>query len=276
MIFGLVSNKEAITRKFEADIPESLSYTANYNLREGANCIFLSSAQPQTFTNYRFGMIPCGSKGEKIFYQAQVENVTHHSTTGILRRDIIHSPYFQKAIRQQRGLLPVDYIIVESEARKPYLLFLKDKKRPMGLACVWDAWKKDMLDELVYGFAVVTVPVYGGELEKLGIKEIPLILNENSYKKWLKTDASLAAITHLLNPVDEKLINGYPVSDKILTCDDNERSLIDPVGEFIFKEEKMLIPQIRSYYGHKKKKDNGDGPTLGERMLNDDKSVSIN
>ena len=67
--------------------------------------------------------------------------------------------------------------------------------------------------------------------------------------------------------MDEKLINGYPVSEKLRTSQDNDRSLIDPIGEFLFKEEKMMFPQIKSYYGHKKKKDNGDGPTLGERIM---------
>ncbi len=264
MLFGLVSTKEVITRKFEADIPDNLGYEPNYNQRAGTNCLFLSSAKPLSFSKYKYGFISSGTKGEKIYYEAPVENVTHHATAGVIRRDIIHSPTFRKAIRGQRGLLPMDYIIVQLETGKPYLIFLKDKKRPMALACVWDAWKKDMLDELVYGFAIVTVPVYG-ELEKLGIKEMPLILPENKYKKWINQDSPLSTISNMLNPVDEKLINGYPVSEKILSCMDNDRSLINPVEELIFKEDKILFPQIKSYYGHKKKK--GEGPTLEERVM---------
>src|SRR5208283_1661662 len=110
MIFGLVSNKEVITRKFEADIPDNLGYLPNYNLRTGENCLFLSSVKPLSFTNYNYGFIPSGTKGEKIFYEAPVENGNHNTQEGVLKKDIIQSPIFRKAIRQQRGLLPVDYI----------------------------------------------------------------------------------------------------------------------------------------------------------------------
>ena len=58
---------------------------------------------------------------------------------------------------------------------------MKDKKRPIGIGCVWDAWKKNKFDELTYGFAVITVPVYG-EFAKIGIKQFPLIIAESNYK----------------------------------------------------------------------------------------------
>ena len=54
---------------------------------------------------------------------------------------------------------------------------MKDKKRPFALGCVWDAWKKDILDPLVYGFSILTTPAYG-EFASVGIGRMPLILSD--------------------------------------------------------------------------------------------------
>ena len=252
MIFGLVSTKEILTKKFEASIPDKLEFIPNYNLRPGSTFLFLSSSKPNEFTNYRFGMVPSGSKDERILYEAPVENAKYHTHDVIIKKDIIFNPDFRKPIRQQRGLLPVDYFIIQSSDGKPYLIFQKDKKRPMALACVWDAWKQDILDDLVYGFAVITVPVLG-QFSKFGIEEMPLILTEYNYKKWLKTDSSLSRITPLLEPLDEKYINAYPLSDKIKTSLDNDRDLILPSGDLLIPDEKPLPPFVERY-GHRKKR----------------------
>jgi putative SOS response-associated peptidase YedK len=265
MIFGLVSKKEVFTRKFGAIIPDNVSYIPNYNLRPSESLLFLSSAKPYEFANYRFGMTPSWSKDERVLYEAPVENGKRQTHDVLIKKDIILSQDFRKPIREQRGLFPVDYFIVESEEGKPYVIFLKNKKRPIALACVWDAWKKEILDNLVYGFSVVTVPVFG-EFAKVGIKQIPLILTEYHYKTWLKTDSSLSQITPLLNPYPENYLNAYPISNKILTCTDNERELIEPIGELLVKEEKTVIGYQN--HGRRKTKDSEEKQPWGERMGN--------
>ena len=262
MIFGLVSPIEVIAKKFQASIPKNLVYIPNYNLRPSENILFLSSAKPQEFTNYRYGMVPSWVKEERILYEAPVENTNKPSHDVLIKKDIILSPDFRRPIREQRGILPVDYIIVQTDQGKPYVVFMKDKKRPMALACVWDAWKKDILDDLVYGFAVITVPAFG-EFAKTGIRQVPLILTEYNYKRWLNKESSLSQITHLLHPLDEKYLNAYPISDTILNSTDNERALIDPMGELLVKEEKEVIFYMP--HGYKKKKEPEVKQTLGER-----------
>ena len=263
MIFGLVSQPQSIIKKFETSIPDKLELPPNYNIRPTHPTLFLSSAKPNIFTIYRYGMVPSGSNHEKILFEAPVENPNKPTHDTILTKDIILNQDTRNQIRSQRGIIPVDYFIVQSEQGKPYLFFMKDKKRPFGIGCVWDAWKKNILDELVYGFAVISVPVYG-EFAKIGIKQVPLVIAESYYKRWLKKDTHLSSITALLNPIDEYILNGYPISDKILNCVDNERALIEPVGKLVVKDEKTVISFERK--GHKKHK--GNGMEWGKRLRN--------
>ncbi len=240
MIFGLLKERITLERKFEVMMPETVSYTPNYNFRPGDMMPFVSSHRAHEISSFRFGMTPGSYKEESLILEAPLEGDRHISDDGILKKGIIQSPLFRKQIREQRGVLPVDYFIVQSTSQKPYLVFLKDKKRPFGLACVWDAWKKDILDPLVYGFSIITVPVFG-EFLKAGISRLPLILNDRHYKRWLKTDGMLTLVSNLLHPFPEESLNAFPISDLIFTSIANDRSLIDPVGEMVIKDVKKEL-----------------------------------
>jgi len=217
-------------------MPETVCYFPSYNRRPGDMMQFLSSHRPHEFSSFRFGMTPGNYKEDKPIFDAPVEGDRHVTDDGILKKGIIQSALFRKQIREQRGILPLDYFIVENAEGKPYLVFLKEKKRPIGLACVWDCWKKDILDPLVYGFSVITVPVFG-EFLNAGITRLPLILNDRHYKRWLKTDGMLTLVSNLLQPFPEELINAFPISDEILSNADNDRSLINPVGDVVISEK---------------------------------------
>ena len=264
MIFGLVSSTEAIYKNFSAAIPEKLGFTPNYNLRPGNEALFLSSAKATEFVSYRFGLTPFWAKGEKLLYEAPVEGNKPMQPGDILKCGIILSPDFRKPIREQRGLLPVDYFIVQNWQGKPYVVFMRDKKRPFAIGCVWDAWKKDILDPLIYGFAVLSTPAYG-EFAKVGIMRMPVIITPYNYKRWLRTDAMLNQVSELLDYYDEKMFNAYPIGDEILTNLDNEKTLIAPAGELVIIDKKEEF--IYQPHGHKAKKNDTEvKETLGEKM----------
>jgi putative SOS response-associated peptidase YedK len=272
VLFGLVSKSEVIEKKFNVSLEEKLWYTPNYNLRPSDQMLFLSSAKPDEFLNFRYGMTPSGSIHEKIIFEAPVEKGSHQLNDPTIKKDIILNKDFRKQIREQRGILPVDYLIVQNTEGKPFLLYMKDKQRPFGIACLWDCWKKDILDNLTYGFSVITVPTFG-EFTKVGITQVPLILYENSYRKWLKTNASLSGITHLLHPMDEKQMNAFPIADKILTCTDNDKGLITQTGELV----DLNVKQEAGYLGHshRKHKESGGKLTLGERTEISSETTSL-
>jgi putative SOS response-associated peptidase YedK len=161
------------------------------------------------------------------------------------KRGIILSQDFRKPIRQQRGILPVDYFIVTTEKGEPHVVFRTDKKRPLGIGIVWDAWKKNILDDLTYGFAIITVPAMVG-FSNLGLGRMPLILSQYSWRKWLKPDSALMEVTGCLGPFPEDLLNGYPVNDAILTSTENDMLLVKLAGEMIIKGSVVEMPQEKT------------------------------
>ncbi len=252
MIVGLVSAKETLKRKFEVEMTEKLEYLPNYNIQPNRTCIFISSDKPGQFSEYHYGMIPSWSKEPVPYYHAPVESHKTEHKEGILRKDIILDQSFRKPIRSQRGILPIDYFIVPAKNNIPYLVFPTEKKnRPVALACIWDCWKKEITDPLTYGFAILTIPAFG-VFKEAGIEYLPVVLDEYQYRKWLKPNLSLTAVTEMLVPVPKTELNAFPVSNEIWNCEDNDRRLIANQGELLVKEKAMIKPTIAEKFQRKK------------------------
>lgn len=249
MIIGLVSAREAIERKFETEIPDRLEYLPNYNLREDMNCLFLISGK---FCMYSFGMTPSWSKEPVKVYMAQVENPKIQHRDGILRKDIILDPRFRKAIRSQRGILPVDYFIVPGKNGELFLVFSPDRnKRPFALACIWDSWKKEITDELTHGFAILTVPAFGPFLEA-GIEYMPLVLDDYRCRKWIRPALSLTEVTGMMLPEPKTSLNAFRISSEIRYNMENHKDLIIRQGDFLIPEKTQPMRAITDKFQKKK------------------------
>jgi putative SOS response-associated peptidase YedK len=262
MVIGLVTKKEAIENRIEFTIPEALCYEPNYNIHPGSDCIFLSSQKPTEIIKMQWGLRPFWSKVEKAYPFAPLEG---SARSNFSKLGIVQDTVFRRPIRENRGLVPIDYFIVETFSGTPYLVFLKEKKhRPIALACVWDTWKKEITDPLTYGFAVLTMPAYG-QFENIGVKRMPVILDEYNYRRWVRTDLPLMEVNHMmLATLDGKYLNAFPVSPEILTNLSNDKGLIEAKGEMI---EKEIISQYKqeSYYQRRHKKE-ADMPDWSKRQ----------
>jgi putative SOS response-associated peptidase YedK len=248
MILGLLSDSEIIERKFASSIPTKNEYTPNFNQKVGNSFLFLSSSNKE-FETFQHGMIPSFLKNSTPLYYAPVEGDKIDTETDHLKKGIIQSKYFRRSIREQRGLLPVDYFVIQNEEGAPYLIFQKDKKRPMGIGCVWDCHKNDILDNLTYGFAIITLPAYG-ILKDIGIKRLPVVIKPENYNYWLR-QSHLTEVTNMLCPMDEDFFNAFPISKEILTSSESSRHLIEPIGEKLLKEEKSEVGKIIDGYKQK-------------------------
>lgn len=252
MIVGLVSEKEKIEDILEIRFGARLEYGKNYNIHPGEESIFLSSEKPTELIKMRSGLTPFWSKNEIVYHEAPLEGSDNKQFNKL---GIVQDIAFRKPIRENRGLLPVDYFIVESFSGIPYLVFLKEKKkRPIGLACIWDTWKKEITDPLKYGFAILTVPAYG-KFRDTGIKRMPVILNEYHYKKWVRPGVPLMEASQMLHYYAEKDFNAFPVSPEILSNRNNDKTLIESKGDLIEKEKVEQRYIYESYHSRRLKKE---------------------
>lgn len=119
MKFGLVTVKEAIEKRFEVVLPDGVEYVPNYNICKDSMSLVLSSENSNQFRSYHYGLISSGAKNPYKIYHVPIENQKSEHREGILKKDIIQDPIFQKAI-SQRCSIPVDYFIIEAKDN-PYL-----------------------------------------------------------------------------------------------------------------------------------------------------------
>ena len=261
MIAGLVSTNDSIEKRFNRASLGKITHLPDYNIRPGDHTLFLSSSKANEFKTFRYGMVRSGTNEERLLFEIPIEAPWRKiHDEHILRKDIISSPDFRKHIRGQRGLMPVDYFIVETE-KDPCVIFMRNKQRPFALGCIWDAWKKNILDDLTFGFAILTVPAYG-IFKQIGIERMPLIIPEDHYQEWVDPDPTIMSKTKLMDYYPEEYLDAFPISNEILTSRENLKSLISPVGNrlIIEKEEKLILNSKR-----KKRSSDEFKITLGER-----------
>jgi len=127
-------------------------------------------------------------------------------------------------------------------------------------------WNKtsDADGDDIYSFGIITTPA-NSLIRKLGSDRMPVIIPEYKERRWLSSTNSMWQILDILNPYPAKLMNAYPISEKIAHKTLNDISLVQPVGKRILYEPNYLLSR-------KKKKEvrESTGNTMAERAgLND-------
>jgi putative SOS response-associated peptidase YedK len=132
-------------------------------------------------------------------------------------------------------LVLADAFIIGIVENKPFLVYLRDKKRPFAFAGIWDRIKDKTTGEEVYSFAIITTTA-NPLISQLGFKRMPVILFNEDESTWLRISAQLSDILSMLSPYPAYLMNAYPIGDKINDKSLNETSIILPIGMPVIKE----------------------------------------
>lgn len=173
-------------------------------------------------------------------------------------KGITLKPAFRKPIRSQRCRVLASAFIegpMYGALSKPYLVYLRNHKNPFAMAGIWDTWLNPATLEYINSFSIITTTA-NSLIKKIGHNRMPVILADNEEKKWLKTDTELSHITRMLNRYDSKLMNAYPIDPRIKNPLENDKLLIQPIGDKLLNEEENKVTQRVSYNGyyHSKKR----------------------
>ena len=157
----------------------------------------VSCQQARSFTSLHYGMVPFWSREAVYHYESPVEGSENPGTENSKKRIILH-PNFRRPIRENRCLIPADYVLVTNEDGNPYLFYLPNQQ-PLAVAGVYDKWKEDYHQPEFYrGFSVLTETAPEA-FQSHGIQRLPLILSERQHKQWLSKETTLAEITQRNN-----------------------------------------------------------------------------
>jgi len=268
----LISSLEQIESRFE--LPhQTINITPNYNISVGQFVPVITDNKPHEIQLFKFGLTPFWAKREMAITNARSEGdynkEDHPGFKGA--KGIILKPAFRKPIRSQRCLVLASAFIEgvkESRLSIPYLVYLRNHKNPFAFAGIWDTWLNPQTGENLNSFCMITTTA-NNLMQKIGHLRMPVILSDNEEKKWINLNTELSRITAMLNHYDSKLMNAYPIDPKIKNPAENDKQLIQPIGERVLIEEKMpfiRFPHTSGYHQARRANKAADTSTMSERL----------
>ena len=264
--YVIVTKLQIIEKEFHVDISEVQErFVPSVNVCPGEDALVITNRDPKKAQLFNFGFTPKWAKKKMYVINARSEG-DHNKENDpkyVGAKGILQKPMFRQAIRSQRCIVLADGFIEgpqKERLNKPYLIYNKEKRRPLALAGIWDEWVDKSSGEVLFSFAILTTTP-NALIRKIGHHRSPVVLSEEDEKKWLSNDIPLHEITDLLRPFDPEDYNAYPISKDIKSPRNKDSELLKPVGEPIIKEHDYIL--------HQELKLEGMGHTTARKRRND-------
>ena len=214
--FSFSPSNEKMKRQFNLDIKKELHKSYNIGCNQNAYILTNDYSDLQVF---RWGLIPHWAKDE--YAGTNLLNAEAEGIAGKLS--------FRLPVRQKRCLIFADsYYEWKNNGRKkqPFRIQMHNNDL-MAFAGVWDIWI-DGNNNKHKTFSIITVRT-NKEMKVIGHKRMPVIINNKAdQEKWLG-ETSLEMALSLLKPIDNNLLEIYPVSKDIELIDNNYPDLQKPI-----------------------------------------------
>ena len=170
----------------------------------------------------RWGLIPFCAEDPKIGYR-----------TINARAETIHkAPAFRAAFRKRRCLIPASGFfewLKKGKEKQPYHIYRRDGN-PMALAGLWERWRDEKAGRDIESCAIITTDA--NQLVARLHDRMPVILEPDDFGKWLDPEEeSLGRLLPLLRPVDEGVLEMYPVSSFVNKPQNEGEKCIEPEGK---------------------------------------------
>lgn len=233
--FILASNFKRISERFNmAAVQQTGDYKPCYNISAGSKCLVIKNYQTREIYPFQFGLNLSG--GCVPFVRAEGDRNPDDDPGYRGSKAIFLKPEYMHIIRKQRCLVLADAFVVGLDKMQPYLVYLRDKQRPFAFAGIWEKYFDDETGEETCAFAIITVPS-NRLLQQLGCKRMPVILFQQYESSFIRSSTPLSEILNVLIPYPENRMNAYTISTRITDQAANDKSLIQPQGEPVFKEQ---------------------------------------
>jgi putative SOS response-associated peptidase YedK len=249
--YVIVTKIIEVEKRFQVEAePGLIDFLPRFNLGPGSKGLVITDAQPDTLQSYIFGYTPFWSKKKLYIFNARAEGDKNkeNDMTYAGAKEIFLKPMFRHSIRSKRCLIIADAFIEGPEKEKlskPYLVYLRNKKRPFAFAGLWDEWADKSTGEVHHGYAIITT-MPNEVTAAVGHHRSPVILDSSREKEWLSPDAELQDVLSMLDPYPASEMNAYPISADIKDPREEGKELIMPIGEPLFKEtEIQLYEELR-------------------------------
>lgn len=255
--FILGSSLQVIREYFNVGASLSKEWNPRIIISPGDYTPVITQQEPGELTLSCFGMTPSRARQPMQILLARAEGDKNPENDPAFRgsKAIFLKPAFQKPLFTQRCIIITDAFIEFSADpfRQPFLLYLQQHQRPVGLAGLYDIWKDYSTGDFLHSFCMVTVPA-NSLVRKIKVSRMPVILPRGKEMRWLKPENSLTDILGMLNKFPSDLMNAYPISKEVEKPGPYTSEILKPVGERLFREPEQPFLSRKSHY-HKNKGD---------------------
>lgn len=179
--------------------------------------------------NAKWGLIPPWAKEPSI----------GHRMINARAEGIESKPAFRAAFRARRCIVPASAFYEwqrrERGPKQPYMIRRRDGE-PMGFAGLWETWQDRETGEVVTTCTIITCAPNAlmAELHN----RMPALLKPADYEAWL--DPSDPRGAELLRPCPDDVLEAVPVSTRVNSPKNDDKTIIQPEGEALAAQRELL------------------------------------
>lgn len=271
--YTLVKEINLVIKKFNLKATPEAELFKSYNIAPSQYAPVIASDQPDTLQMLMFGYIPEWQKTRRFLINARSEGSGKYynsdddpNYTGAFH--IKSSKEFKGMIHHQRCLVLANCFFEgpkKEKLSKPYVVYLQGK-RVFALAGIWKEWADKNTGEMKKSFAILTTYPNALMKQHVGHHRTPVIIKEETYQKWLDLNTPMPEIMEMLHPLPGHEMNAYPVSTRVKNVRNNDREIIEPVGERVYEETDFDIKDrlVKTGFGY--------SPSRGRRADENDRN----
>lgn len=177
----------------------------------------------------RWGLLPVWAKDIK--FGMSCINARDLDEKG---KTVAERPAFKAAFKSRRCLVPANLFYewqksADPKVKQPYAIGLRDGS-PMSFAGLWEWWKDKESGEEIETYTIVTTSP-NALMARLHDR-MPVILAPEDWPAWLgEVETTPEQRLALLRPYPAELMTAWPVDVRVGNVRNNDRQLIEPIGE---------------------------------------------
>lgn len=198
-----MASKEKVKKQFPHLRIEG-ELRGSYNIAPTQAAYLIANDQPRQLQRLNWGLVPHWAQDTRSM--GKLINA---------RGEDIHTrPSFRLAFRRQRCIVLADSFYEwrkDGSQRLPYRIHARDYSL-LAMAGVWDLWEKN--GQSLRTFSIITT-IPNNEMSQLHDRMPVLLQSDSLQQQWLAEGTELAALTALLRPANDGLLQFYRISEEI-------------------------------------------------------------
>ena len=210
-------------KQFKAKIDSAITLPTNYYLSGFTQPLvpIISALQPDIITAFNWGLIPDFCKTEMDAKDMQTKTLNAKSET------VFTLPSFKSSIREKRCLILVDgFYEWRTIGKQKYPYFIKYKDNNVfAMGGIFNDWVNKQTGEQTKTFSIITTPANDVMAKIHNTKlRMPFILPKGAEHEWLNVNLSEKEIAHMMKPLENGLLDAFPISKLITNKNKNPDS----------------------------------------------------